>query len=425
MIKLNTFIEDYAKPIWHTIQKRIKIQQYYRMYPAILEKVKNKDKINIVFFVVNVGMWKSDALFQLLLKDNRFNPCVISFLYPYDSVEYQKYVQGSLSSYFISKGYPYMDCYDFNTNEWLDINSLEPDIIFYAQPYNSGYKQYQIESFWNSSLFAYIPYCFMMEKIGGFHNLLLQNIAWKLFYPTKFHLKQDEKYSYNKGRNIEVCGYPMADYLISNKTVDFSLWPQRQNSIKKIIWAPHHTILPNDNLHYSNFLELAEPMLNLAKEYRGIVQFAFKPHPRLMTKLYSLWGKTKTDAYYRAWNDGINTTFVEGDYIDLFRSSDALIHDCSSFMGEYLYTGKPLMFVAKPHCEDILNEFGRVCFEQHYKGSTIESIKEFVDNVIINGIDPMKEERLIFYNDQLLPPNNYTVAQNIYNIMATELMNNI
>lgn len=422
MIKiLSTFVDDYAKPVWHTIQKRLKIQRYKTMYPAILKKVKNKDKINIVFFVINVGMWKSDALFQLLLKDNRFNPCIISFLYPEDSIEYQKYVQESLSSFFAAKGYPYLDCYDFNKNEWLDIHHLEPDIIFYAQPYNAGYKQYQIESFWKTSLFAYIPYCLEMEKLEVFYNLLLQNIAWKLFYPTEFHFKQGKKHSNNKGRNIDVCGYPMADYLVTNAEIDFSLWPEKQTSIKRVIWAPHHTILSNDVLHYSNFLELAESMLNVAKEYRGKVQFAFKPHPRLMTKLYSLWGKTKTDAYYQAWNNGVNTTFVEGDYVDLFRSSDALIHDCSSFMGEYLFTGKPLMFVAKTNCDSVLNDFGRICFEQHYKGSTIEDIKKFIDNVVIRGVDPMKEERFKFYKEQLLPPNNMTVAQNIYNDLVTSL----
>ena len=89
-------------------------------------------------------------------------------------------------------------------------------------------------------------------------------------------------------------------------------------------------------------------------------------------------------------------------------------------MGEYLYTGKPLMFVAKPHCEDILNDFGKMCFNQHYKGSNIDSIREFIDNVVIGGTDPMREERLKFYNEQLLPPNNSTVAQNIYNVMVED-----
>lgn len=418
--KLMFLLRGFARPLWRYIQKKKKINLYRRRYPIILDTIKKKERINVVFFVMNIGMWKSDYLFSLLMKDTRFNPCIVSFFYPNDSIEYQKYVQDSLSSYFSSKGFPYRDCYDFEKNAWLNLQTLNPDIIFYAQPYNCGYERYLIESLWTSSIFAYIPYCFQMEDIGIFHNLLLQNIAWKLFYPTKFHCAQEQKLNYNKGKNIAVCGYPMADYLLSKEDANPSIWPQKDHSIKRVIWAPHHTILSTDILHYSNFMEMAEPMLDLARKYEGRVQFAFKPHPRLMPKLYSLWGKDKTMEYYNAWGSSPNTTFVEGDYVDLFKSSDALIHDCSSFMGEYLYTGKPLMFVAKSHCEDVLNDFGMMCFKQHYKGDTIESIRKFIDNVVIGEIDPMKEERLKFFKEQLLPPNNCTVAQNIYNIMAEE-----
>lgn len=422
MLKKFTFLlKGFARHLWCYLQRKKKIYLYNRRYPIILDNIKKKERINVVFFVMNIGMWKSDCLFRLLMKNPRFNPCIVSFFYPNDSIEYQKYVQDSLSSYFSSKGFPYRNCYDFKKNEWLNLQTLNPDIIFYAQPYNCGYERYLIEALWTSSIFAYIPYCLEMENIEIFHNLLLQNIAWKLFYPTKFHRDQEQKLSHNKGKNIVVCGYSMADYFLSKEEANPSIWPQKNHSIKRVIWAPHHTILPTDTLQYSNFMEMAEPMLDLARKYRGLVQFAFKPHPRLMPKLFDLWGKDKTMEYYNAWRSGPNTTFVEGDYVDLFKSSDALIHDCSSFMGEYLYTGKPLMFVAKPCFEKVLNDFGMMCFECHYKGNTIESIKEFIDNVVIGGIDPMKEARCKFFNELLLPPNNCTVAQNIYNIMVEEL----
>ena len=41
------------------------------------------------------------------------------------------------------------------------------------------------------------------------------------------------------------------------------------------------------------------------------------------------------------------TNNLETEYVELFKSSDALIHDCGSFMAEYLVTNKPVLFLEK------------------------------------------------------------------------------
>ena len=59
----------------------------------LVKSIFSKDKINVVFFAVNVGMWKSDGLFRLLLTDKRFNPVIVSFLLKQNSNEYKKRIQ--------------------------------------------------------------------------------------------------------------------------------------------------------------------------------------------------------------------------------------------------------------------------------------------------------------------------------------------
>jgi hypothetical protein len=54
------------------------------------------------------------------------------------------------------------------------------------------------------------------------------------------------------------------------------------------------------------------------------------------------WGSEKTTAYYDKWDNLDNGQFKSGDYVDLL-TSDALIHDCGSFMAEYLVVGKPAL----------------------------------------------------------------------------------
>lgn len=90
-------------------------------------------------------------------------------------------------------------------------------------------------------------------------------------------------------------------------------------------------------------------MVTFAQKYKDKVQIVFKPHPMLYRTLceHSEWGKERTDAYYSMWNNMSNTQLEEGDYTELFMQSDAMIHDCGSFILEYLAVDKPCMFLKK------------------------------------------------------------------------------
>ena len=187
--------------------------------------------------------------------------------------------------------------------------------------------------------------------------------------------------------------------------------------INKIIWAPHHSILKDDTLDYSNFLNIAEDMLNIASKYKDYIQIAFKPHPHLKRKLYKMqgWGIEKTNQYYLKWNELPNTILVEGDYIDLFMTSDAMIHDCSSFSVEYLYVNKPVLYLTKNNHLDFLCNFGEMAFNMHYKGSTVGDVEKFLKNVVLDGCDSMKMQRNMFMIKYLLPSHGINVAENMFN----------
>lgn len=367
--------------------------------PSILRRVREQDRITVVFFAINVAMWKYDGFFRLLLQDPRFNPVIVSFLYPADTQEGHRRAQEEMKSYFSSKGYPYYDSFDFSSGRWLDIKQLNPDIVFYTQPYDDGFDAYRIRSLWNRCLFAYIPYCYHMEDDAGFYNRLLHNVAWRIFYPTEHHRQIAMRHSLVGGRNIVVSGYPMADRLLEDSPADASMWKVQDEGVKRVIWAPHHSILKDQGLGYSRFLELADGMTSLARKYDGRLQFAFKPHPRLRSMLEKdpSWGVEKTDAFYRLWASMPNTVYVDGDYVELFRSSDAMVHECSSFMGEYLFFGKPVMFAGNyGSAMSHLNDFGKACLECHYKGESIEEIQAFLDDVVLGGKDAMKPRREAF-----------------------------
>jgi hypothetical protein len=394
---------------------RGKIINYGLRKERIRNEVFAKDKIKVVFFVLYDSMWKSDELFRLLLRHERFDPYIVSSPYPEHPLPFRKETQEKIKQYCDKRGFPFVPGYDFTNNKWFDVKAFHPDIVFYTQPYKSGHPIFRIEKLWNHCLFSYIPYCLMMGKGAGPRKSLLYNIAWKVFCSNNFEFEQSVKYSLAKGSNVVVSGFPLYDQL-KNTVPDFSVWKIKNKNLKRIIWAPHHSILANDHLNYSNFLEIAAPMLEFAKREKDRIQIAFKPHPILKRKLYKLegWGIERTDAYYEEWSKMDNTILAESDYVNLFLTSDAMIHDSSSFSGEYLYTQKPVMYITKPDHVDHLEAFGALCYNMHYKGASMGDIEYFVEDVVLKGNDVMREKRIEFYNRYLLPPGNQNVAKNMF-----------
>ena len=224
-------------------------------------------------------------------------------------------------------------------------------------------------------------------------------------------------------RNIRVVGYPLYDEM-KTTIVTGKDWKIYNSSHKRVIWAPHHSIEGADKaIKLSTFLLFSQFMLDLAKKYQDQVEFVFKPHPQLKHNLYNhpAWGKERTDEYYLQWANGVNTTIAEGDYVDLFLSSDAMIHDCHSFTVEYLYTNKPVLFLANYDRESQCNEVGKKALKCHYQATTEAAIEVFIFDVVLNGKDTLKGIRQKFYDNILVPPNGTSVAENIIKTICQKL----
>lgn len=377
--------------------------RYYTLFlqPSIEKRLAKKEKLNVLFFVIDLSMWKADALFQELLLDPHYNPIVVSFLYPNQSIKNQERTQNEMKLYFEKKGYPFQEGYNFEKQTWFDSKSLKPDIIFYNQPYNIGHPINLIEHFWKESLFICIPYGFNVDNFAILYNTLLFNISWKVFVPNKSMIEYTSKITFNKAKNQVFTGHYIFDELKKDLP---DPWKVDNTQKKRIIWAPHHSIPSEDpadySIGYSNFLSIADDMLAIAEQYKEKCQFAFKPHPLLRDKLYrqSSWGLKRTDDYFQKWESMENTFVEEGEYSALFAHSDAMIHDSCSFIADYMYTGKPTMFLAKnkAYIQSTLNHFGTTCFKLHYHGQTKQDIINFIDNVVIRAEDMLMNDRLFF-----------------------------
>lgn len=384
----------------------------------IVHRLKQRDKINVVFMAMSVSMWRYQYLYDELRKNSRFNVSIIILPCITYAKEQQDNDVQDLICYFKERGCEYI------LGENVDIKAkVKPDILFYPQPYDGLFnKEHNFTNFKNC-LLCYYPYAFWSSTGSWSFNLPFHNFAWKLFYSTTLHLTEAKKYALNKARNVEIVGYPNGDRFLLEEHTD--VWKKQECKKKRIIWAPHFTIFSGGFLEQSNFLLIAYFMLECSKKFSDRVQFVFKPHPRLFTELckHEEWGKEKAQEYYNEWSSGANTQLQTGDFIDLFMTSDAMIHDCSSFSVEYHYTRNPVMYIANNFEEQLSKkpEFGQLALLQHYVGKTHEDIISFIEDVVIGENDPMKSGREGFYTKYLIPPYGKTVAENTVNILLKEL----
>ena len=143
----------------------------------------------------------------------------------------------------------------------------------------------------------------------------------------------------------------------------------------------------------------------------------------LKGKLYKVWCLERTEQYFNAWSSKSNTLINESDYIELFLTSDAMIHDSGSFVVEYLYVDKPVMrTVNDVPLDEQFNDFALSCLNQYYFAYNENDIEQFIQNVI-NGVDPLKEQRTKFVNDVLMPKGS--PSQNIIDDILDSIDNQV
>ncbi|SHF43342.1 CDP-Glycerol:Poly(glycerophosphate) glycerophosphotransferase [Mariniphaga anaerophila] len=405
---------------------RVQIKLAPRNHRKAIKTIRKKEKIKIAFFILKSSVWKFEVLYRLLKNDTRFEPIIV--ICPYNSYGHRTMLRHMKQaySYFKNNGYNVVKTLDEESGRWLDVKKeINPDIVFFSVHWDLTRKEYQIQNF-NKILTCYSTYTFVISHLyEGYFNGKMQNLVWKFFLETNLHQQLAKKHARNRGINTYVSGYPGMDELMQKSFKPVDAWKIKDSKVKRIIWSPHHTINGHEaSLNYSTFLKYSEFMFDLAARYQNQIQIAFKPHPILRSKLSlnEVWGKEKTETYFQKWANLPNGQLNEGEYIDLFATSDGMINDSSAFVIEYLYTGKPMMFLEKD--KDVakrMNNIGEMALNKLYIGKHKNDIELFINNVIIKECDTKQNERIQFFQSKISPSNNLTASENIYNHIRTEL----
>jgi hypothetical protein len=143
---------------------------YKRKIDSIKKRVISSSKLNVVFVLMDLTMWKYEGLYKEMHKEKRFDPLILIAPRINQNEEGIKKDTLKMINYFKLKEYNFLQGYNFKKKSWVNIKKkIHADIVFYTQPYNSVavHKNYSLWSF-KSSLFCYVPYFFpnYISKMG-------------------------------------------------------------------------------------------------------------------------------------------------------------------------------------------------------------------------------------------------------------------
>lgn len=355
--------------------------------------LKTDRKLLVVFILFDAAIWKFDQTYILLKNSTEFDPIIWIWTNRYKEADK---MEGCMQLC-RSRGYSFVNASELSESEILQ-EYKKVSFLFFSAPYRWSSPSVFFKTRRKDRPFhCYVPYAFNVSDLTQqqYGQWFFQNLDIN-FHPSNLHRKIHISEGNWPWVKEEVSGYPGIE--------PFAFTEGECNTKKPIIiYAPHHTISNenNFNLSYATFEHFGEFLKALALETKEQVDWVFKPHPLLYNKLliHPEWGKEKTNKYYAFWED--NARCEDGDYVELFKSARGMIHDSGSFLAEFLATGQPVMYLLDEHnTQPRLNEFGFLCLKQCYPGRSTVEIRRFVQEVILQGDDAMKDERVNFIRSE-------------------------
>ena len=377
--------------------------EHQASFPAKVEAIRVKaargERVRAVFFVTSAAMFPARHLLDAMRRDTRFDArlAVIPDLRGIAGTDPLSEMGRCRET--LARDYPpeaFLPVDRGADGQWPDIlGDFGADIVCHPQPYDLSDVRYNPR--WcvgRPVLPVYVNYGYPCT-VFALSVLGLSNYAyqWKVFLESESALDSYRGASPVAGCNGTVVGDMKMDALLPE--------PRSAGSRKRVLLAPHHSVEggANDGLALSNFLRHADFFAELPARFPSL-DFLFRPHPFLFPVLArpKFWGAAKCDAWRRRFLSHPNATWSDGgDPLRDFAVSDAIVQDCSSFLAEWMFTGKPCCYMLKS--ESDVEKFlpvGRDCLRHCAIAFDAPAIESFLRDVVLGERDPIATDREAF-----------------------------
>lgn len=414
----------------------------------IREKMEKGEKVKVAFLTISAAEWPAEQIYRMLGQNEKVESYVVVSPLSDRDRESRRDTYRQTFEYFERNGYEVRGGYNEASDTcvaWRDLGGIPDIIIHLTSWYESLPWEFRITSFPLRCINCYIPYgVYVANSVDGsyvkkyVYNKDFVNMMWRVYADSELNLKGYQEHSLLHGKNVLYSGYIKMDYFYNKRKYTEAeirnIWKIPKDAetekVKKVIIAPHHAILGYAGIKFSTFPKNAHFLLYLAKKYKDQISFILKPHPNLRYRAVEAGvfeNYEAYDAYLAEWNSLENTKVVqEAEYFDIFATSDGMIMDSASFIAEYLYVNKPLLFLTRNG--QAFNSLGTHLIEAYYRerGENYEEIERFLEDVIIRNNDNMKKTRSEIFEQELdyVKKNACAAGDYIYNDIVNLIMDN-
>lgn len=372
----------------------------------VLNKLKKKSVLKVIFYVYDSCKWKCQKIYDEMLEHPNFEPLVVvtkNAANNKDNPSYQTQEEIlETFKFFKNKRMNVELGYDFEKNKHIPFKNFKPDIIIYQHPWYVETSQGPVVCS-KYALTAYVPYDIPTTTLETEYNLRFYQYV-ENFYVINENLKNFYAPRMdNKGINLKAVGAPSLENIKEEPNGDF------------VIYAPHWTINHEKTIAYSTFKENGKFILEYAKNHPEL-NWVFKPHPMLKKALIDnkFMNAQEVKEYYSEW-EKIGKAYYNGDYFEIFNNSRLMITDCSTFLVEYLMSGKPLINLVSENAPEF-NIVLKDIVESFYKINNNKKLEDILNSILYENNDELKPKRV-----KLIQQFRQNTSKNIINDLLNQI----
>lgn len=445
-------IDGYVKEKYIDIpSKYLLLSNYAKKEQEIKEKIQKGEKVNVIFFAYSAETFAAEKVMLQMIDDSIYNvklyiipdlrldehEAVIQYKETYDllSAKYPFALKTCDMSVKLKSQEEYNQEEDFKREnklltkkakyEMKNINGIlyyeencfinhknvmkDSDIIFFPHIQDISFSLYNpYYAVRLNILSIYIPheiYPFKFDR--NYYRMDNFNNFWKVFLDSNISFEEYRQYGQCHGINAVVAGLNSEYYSFKNESII--------NERKKIVVAPYFSIHNGRKMLNKYVLEnYGKELFQLPVKYPNI-EFIYLFSDAFDNMLLNADNAvfSQIDNIKNRLTQYSNVQILgEKNYKDILLQSDGIILDSGLLFIEGILSNIPSLYITKDKVMEKkkFNEIGYYMYDAIYKAENVDEIYSFINNVIINNKDTMKEKRSNILNTINL---EYTFSRDI------------
>ena len=445
---LNSYVKEKFVDI---PSKYLLLSNYAKKEQEIRKKIKTGEKVKVIFFAYSAETFAAEKVMTQMIEDSIYNvklyiipdlrldehEAVIQYKETYDllSAKYPFALKTCDMSVKLKSQEEYNQEEDFKRENKLltkkakceikNINGIlyyeencfinhknvmkGSDIIFFPHIQDISFSLYNpYYAVRLNILSVYIPheiYPFQFDR--NYYKMDNFNNFWKVFLDSNISFEEYRQYGQCHGINAVVTGLNSDYYCAKHESIT--------NERKKIVVAPYFSIHNGRKMLNKYVLEnYGKELFQLPVKYPNI-EFIYLFSDAFDNMLLNADNAvfSQIDNIKNRLTQYSNVQILgEKNYKDILLQSDGIILDSGLLFIEGILSNIPSLYITKDKVMEKkkFNEIGYYMYEAVYEAENEDEIYSFINNVIINNKDTMKEKRSNILNTINL---EYTFSRDI------------